>query len=737
MRRFVFSSMSRPTTLALRRWLLALLSTSGLVLIVWVVHTRHRASGLAVRSRQPTRATALPSQIEPRALLLTATPRCTVRHGQFFLTKALQTKAAYARARGWELWPLGGGEMNTALAAISLQPSSTATADEAPQRSDGDPDAQWPVLVLQVLELRLREANATAAAEANPVRWIVWTAPEVLVSRPSVALHWAEWDAQHADLVVVAPMPPLAAVGPSPPPPPSPSARTDSGHEEVLPSLSLALVRVSASALVLLTAWVDAMAADGASNPAGASRALLGLLRKHPSAAARVVILPQGATLAGRLLGTPAEAASWLRTERRRGDSYPLSIKPALDIRLPWLTDFRACGLCARAQQLPSEPPLPHSPHGRTGEGLSAPGSVTDDAPDDDAADGGHRSDSLASERASTESAAACRRTLMKLFTSSDDEGGLQALGAQHVRAGSVHVRPAAVPMKRDGGWLHRHRGGLGRCLPGMVVVGSQRSSLGSLHWAIRRGWHARMRTNVGERELHFFSMDNRYRQGLLSYERRFHPNSTRLGGCDTPSGSGTVPSDHTPEVTIEVSSTYFDYPKAPPRLAAVMPAARIVVLLREPVERALSAFNFRWMTWLCGKLLWVRADCWAGVTSETVIRTSQVGPFQMHAALKLWRGCAAGNRHGAPSIRCLQQDYRAKLRNKTSTELRTLSACTARADTPSTPAAVDWTQCLHLSSVMLGPKQVHKVLEDSSFVLRSMCTRGETLEPKAACAMT
>jgi hypothetical protein len=32
-----------------------------------------------------------------------------------------------------------------------------------------------------------------------------------------------------------------------------------------------------------------------------------------------------------------------------------------------------------------------------------------------------------------------------------------------------------------------------------------------------------------------------------------------------------------------------------------VLPAVKIVVLLREPVSRAVSAFNVRWLTWLCG----------------------------------------------------------------------------------------------------------------------------------------
>jgi hypothetical protein len=60
----------------------------------------------------------------------------------------------------------------------------------------------------------------------------------------------------------------------------------------------------------------------------------------------------------------------------------------------------------------------------------------------------------------------------------------------------------------------------------------------------------------------------------------------------------------------------------------------------------------------------------------------------------------------GPLSLSCLRSDYLTKLRNKTSAELRTLRACPAEAI--GVPASVDWVGCLRLSSIMLGPKQVH-----------------------------
>lgn len=50
-----------------------------------------------------------------------------------------------------------------------------------------------------------------------------------------------------------------------------------------------------------------------------------------------------------------------------------------------------------------------------------------------------------------------------------------------------------------------------------------------------------------------------------------------------------------------------------------------------------------------------------------------QVGPFQMHAALKLFRSCA--DRKGDLRLGCLQRDYVTKFTNKTISELEKLQA--------------------------------------------------------------
>lgn len=89
---------------------------------------------------------------------------------------------------------------------------------------------------------------------------------------------------------------------------------------------------------------------------------------------------------------------------------------------------------------------------------------------------------------------------------------------------------------------------------------------------------------NNGEKEIHYFSWDDQFRKGPLVYQQRFDGSGERLGECKADG-----------KVRGEVSATYLDYPKAAERAAQLLPSARIVVLLREPVSRLVSSFNMKW----------------------------------------------------------------------------------------------------------------------------------------------
>jgi hypothetical protein len=76
-------------------------------------------------------------------------------------------------------------------------------------------------------------------------------------------------------------------------------------------------------------------------------------------------------------------------------------------------------------------------------------------------------------------------------------------------------------------------------------------------------------------KEVHYF--DHHYHRPLRWYERKF-------------------PSDR-PGLRFESSPSYLFLPFVPPRVAHVLPRARLVVLLRDPVARAISQYNMenRW----------------------------------------------------------------------------------------------------------------------------------------------
>ena len=154
------------------------------------------------------------------------------------------------------------------------------------------------------------------------------------------------------------------------------------------------------------------------------------------------------------------------------------------------------------------------------------------------------------------------------------------------------------------------------------------------------------------------------------------------------------------------------DYPRAAERAAALVPAARIIVLLREPVSRVVSSFNMRWQIEVCGKLTWTRPDCYRGVTSREAVRENAVGPFQRAAALKVWGKCSDGK---ALRAECLRADFVAKLRNRTRHEMSLLDDCTKKAGSNGEGLG----GCLGLRT--LSQRKLYKAMEDGSYIYRSI----------------
>jgi hypothetical protein len=106
------------------------------------------------------------------------------------------------------------------------------------------------------------------------------------------------------------------------------------------------------------------------------------------------------------------------------------------------------------------------------------------------------------------------------------------------------------------------------RMLPGFLIVGAQRCGTTSLFKALIQ--HPSIKRPFGRKGIHYFDVD--YSRGLGWYRSHFplsRPGSPRLTG--------------------ESSPYYMFHPLAPARIASDLPGVRLIVALRDPVERAYS----------------------------------------------------------------------------------------------------------------------------------------------------
>ena len=108
-----------------------------------------------------------------------------------------------------------------------------------------------------------------------------------------------------------------------------------------------------------------------------------------------------------------------------------------------------------------------------------------------------------------------------------------------------------------------------GKRLPDFIIVGAQKCGTTTLHYAL--GKHPRVFTS-NPKELNFFEDDDNYARGIDWYASFFErsPSYSTAG---------------------EASPEYFHYECVPRRIAETLPDAKIIVLLRNPVDRAYSGY--------------------------------------------------------------------------------------------------------------------------------------------------
>jgi hypothetical protein len=118
------------------------------------------------------------------------------------------------------------------------------------------------------------------------------------------------------------------------------------------------------------------------------------------------------------------------------------------------------------------------------------------------------------------------------------------------------------------------------RALPQILIIGAIKSGTSSLYrWLVQHPQVAPPAT--GRKELRFF--DNSFDRGESWYRSQF-PLSSKLE-------RGAYPGTVAGAGCIEATANYLFHPLVPERMASVIPEARLVVLLRNPVDRAISHY--------------------------------------------------------------------------------------------------------------------------------------------------
>jgi hypothetical protein len=115
------------------------------------------------------------------------------------------------------------------------------------------------------------------------------------------------------------------------------------------------------------------------------------------------------------------------------------------------------------------------------------------------------------------------------------------------------------------------------RMLPSFLIVGAQRCGTTSMSRTLSE--HPAVFGAVLAEEVHYF--DNGYRRGRAWYRSHF-PLTAAARRAARAAG--------VPPVAFESSPYYMFHPWAPERIARDLPGVRLLVLLRDPVERAYSA---------------------------------------------------------------------------------------------------------------------------------------------------
>lgn len=189
-------------------------------------------------------------------------------------------------------------------------------------------------------------------------------------------------------------------------------------------------------------------------------------------------------------------------------------------------------------------------------------------------------------------------------------------------------------------------------CYPKFLIIGTQKGGTSSLNSWLKIAQHEWRKSNTSwvsvprwEKELNVFSerlpfylahkalLENErhlgdYRRPMWIPERansaldifRWYQAQFRGGRGDSISNfSRSLVGNclNVEDIRGEASPNYLSSPYAPFLAGMFLPNSRIIVSLRNPFDRLLSAFNMKWQVRTCGNLAWKRSDCYNTIMSR------------------------------------------------------------------------------------------------------------------------
>ena len=110
--------------------------------------------------------------------------------------------------------------------------------------------------------------------------------------------------------------------------------------------------------------------------------------------------------------------------------------------------------------------------------------------------------------------------------------------------------------------------------LPDFLIIGTEKGGTTFLYWTLSQHSYVEPAT---EKELHFFDTRHWFEKDVSWYLSQF-PAPTRRDGQKV--------------ITGEASPYYLFHPFSPRRASTILPNVKLIALLRNPVDRAYSAYN-------------------------------------------------------------------------------------------------------------------------------------------------